>query len=96
MVASIMGMNLETPIFHAESWVFDVTVSGIVLAVTFGLLGMICCVYGRHHTWRRMSCSFWSCCGGGCVGCEVRKQDDLPGWQQKLPGPHRHASGNRR
>ena len=60
MVASIMGMNLETDLFNQGNWVFDVTVGGIVIGSFLFLVGMLSCLYGRQAGHR-------SCGGGG--GC---------------------------
>eukprot|EP00964_Phaeocystis_antarctica_P098966 scaffold64882_cov75-Phaeocystis_antarctica.AAC.5 len=61
MVASIMGMNLETDLFNQGNWVFDVTVGGIVIGSFLFLVGMLSCLYGRQAGHRS--------CGGGGGGC---------------------------
>ena len=67
LVASIMGMNINSDLFNQDNWVFDVAVGGIVIGVFLLLVGMLSCLYGRQGGARAAAAA-----GGGCFGCVSR------------------------
>ena len=47
MIASIFGMNLQTPLFDEPSWVFDAAVGTISALVAGMIVALLCCLSGR-------------------------------------------------
>ena len=66
LVASIMGMNLQTALFEQDHWVFDVMVGGIAVGVLVLLVGMLSCL---NESGRQGGAQAGAAAGGGCAGC---------------------------